>query len=207
MSNHKIDCTQNSKVELNKMNERNLITALQKGDQIAFKTLVDKHKQNVFGTCMGFLHNEANADDITQEVFIEAFRSIYKFDGKSKISTWLYRIAVNKSLNYIRDNKKHKILRSIESFFINSNTELPIESDENYEAGFDIEHNENRKIIKKAINSLPKNQRIAFVLNKYQDLSYKEVAGVMDVSLSSVESLIHRAKLNLQKKLVNFYKK
>jgi RNA polymerase sigma-70 factor (ECF subfamily) len=82
-----------------------------------------------------------------------------------------------------------------------------IKRDDNKLAAMDTRHedNENRKILDNAVNSLPENQKIAFILNKYEEMTYKEIAEIMDVSLSSVESLIHRAKLNLQKKLLNYF--
>ena len=122
----------------------------------------------------------------------------------------MYRIAVNKSLNFIRKNKKHSILRSIDSYFdaddgVNKKIEVPENNLQYIESS--LENQERSAILNKAINSLPKNQKIAFTLNKYDDIKYGEIAEIMDVSLSAVESLIHRAKLGLQKKLVNYYKK
>ena len=100
------------------MTDKELIKAIKKNDQQAFKQLVEKNQQLVVNICTGFLHNIADAEDIAQDVFIEVYLSVHKFREDAKISTWLYRIAVNKSLNHIRDNKKHKILRSIDNIFI-----------------------------------------------------------------------------------------
>jgi len=190
------------------MTDKELIKAIKNNDQQAFKHFVEKNQQLVVNTCYGFLHNIADAEDVAQDVFIEIFLSINKFREDAKLSTWLYRIAVNKSLNHIRDNKKHKILNSIDN---NSDAdkkfekELPDENNSQPEKI--IEDKERAQILHSSINALPKNQKIAFTLSKYDDLSYKQIAEIMDFSLSSVESLIHRAKKNLQKKLITFYKK
>ena len=151
---------------------------------------------------MGVLHDPADADDVTQEVFIEVFRSMGKFRADAKISTWLYRIALNKSLNFIRDNKKHRA--------------VSLSGNPQHEGvtGYDIEgpaeilqNKEKKEILEQAIESLPDKQKKAFVLSKYDDLSYKEISEVMKLSVSSVESLIFRAKQNLQKKLLDCYRK
>jgi RNA polymerase sigma-70 factor (ECF subfamily) len=190
------------------MTDSELIDRVKSGDQKAFKLVFDKYHAKVFNTCIGFLHNKSDADDITQDVFIEVYKSLNKFRGDSKLSTWIYRIAVNKSLNHIRDNKKSNWLNSIETLFAGTKSnegEIKYASGDNPEIIF--EDKEKAEMLHRAINSLPKNQKIAFTLNKYEDLSYKQISEVMDISLSSVESLIHRAKKNLQEKLLNYYKK
>jgi len=195
---------------LDTMDDQGLIQkVLQNNDHGAFALLVDKYQKMVVNTCRGFVNGYADAEDLAQEVFIELFESLSNFRNESKLSTWIYRIAVNKSLNFIRKKKRETILTSITSMFGASEKEslrIDTSADSSSEADHDINTKELHRTLKQAINSLPKNQKIAFILNKYQDLSYKEVADVMDISLSSVESLIFRAKANLQKLLSDFYK-
>ena len=189
------------------MIDKELLEQVVSGNQNAFRLLVDKYQILVFNTCLGFVGNRQSAEDLSQDVFVEMHRSISKFRGDSKLSTWLYRIAVNKSLNHIRDNKKHNIVRSIERFFYGEKEEkLDVED---YVYGLTdapLEQQQHAKELHSAIQSLPENQQIAFNLNKFDDLSYKQIAEVMDVSLSTVESLIHRAKKNLQRRLASYYK-
>lgn len=189
------------------MTDKELIDQiLTQNSRKAFEELVNKYQPLVAKTCLGFVSSQADAEDLTQDVFIEVFESLDSFRSESKISTWLYRIAVNKSLNYIRKQKREKMFRSIENFFTTKGERSePLELIDKGGASADrkIEAFENKQMLKNAINSLPDNQRIAFILSKYQDLSYKEIAEVMSVSLSSVESLLFRAKANLQKKLMN----
>ncbi len=190
------------------MNEAEIIQKLKEKDENAFRFLVEKYRELVVNTCFGLLHNNEDAEDVAQEVFIEVFRSVDKFRADAKISTWLYRIAVNRSLNFIRDNKRKKWLHSVEEVL---GTQHPGSSgpvtarDDLPDAG--MENSQRARMLHEAIDALPKNQRVAFTLNKYEALSYKKISEVMEVSVASVESLIHRAKKNLQKKLYDCYKK
>jgi len=190
------------------MKETEIINRLQQGDEQAFKQLVGNYQELVVTTCFGLVHNMEDAEDIAQDVFIEVFRSVDKFRADSKLSTWLYRISVNRSLNFIRDNKRRKWFWSFEDAAENKNNPLEKRThgaSENPE--YEFENNQRTQFLHQAIDSLPKNQRIAFTLNKYEDLNYNEISEIMDLSKSSVESLIHRAKINLQKKLYACYKK
>jgi RNA polymerase sigma-70 factor (ECF subfamily) len=190
------------------MNDKKLIDLIKENKSAGFKKLVDKYQLLVVNICYGFVHNRQDAEDIAQDVFIEVYRSIERFREKSKLSTWLYRIAVNKSLNYIRDNKKNSWFQSLDILF-NENTNAKVSEPEDSRDNMPDKITENKETggyIYEAISALPENQQIAFTLSKYEDLSYKEIAGVMKLSLSSVESLIFRAKKNLQKKLIEHYK-
>jgi len=191
------------------LSDKDLTDRIAAGDESAFRELVVKYQKKVFHTCLGLLHYEADAEDITQEVFIEVYESIAGFRAESGLSTWIYRIAVNKSLNHLRSKKRSRWFRSIEAFFTPSekNEALQLEGNQSDRADTPILENEKSTILHRAIDALPTNQRIAFVFSKFDDLSYKEIAEVMQVSISSVESLVHRAKINLQKKLLSFYKK
>ncbi len=189
------------------MNEKDLIKNIKSGNEDAFKEFISRYQKLVLNTCYGFLNDKTDAEDVTQEVFISVFLSADKFNENSKISTWLYRIAVNKSLNYIRDNKKRNIFRSIESFFGNDkNDELQIADSSDYDSDSSETDDERRKILQTAIDSLSQRQKTAFILNKYENLSYKQISEVMNLSVPSVEGLIHRAKINVQKKVLRFYK-
>lgn len=177
-----------------------LIYALRQGDERAYATLVKSYGKMVYSTAFGFFNNHADAEDLTQEVFVEAFHSINQFRGEASISTWLYRITVNKSINQLKKNKNREHLSASlthdEKKPLWGHTKSPDTISENLER---------RHILHLAIDTLPALQKAAFILHKHKGLSYKEVAKVMKTSLSSVESLIHRAKKNLQKKLIHYY--
>jgi RNA polymerase sigma-70 factor (family 1) len=184
------------------MDESKLIQELQLGNEKAFLELVTNYQEMVVGTCIGFVHNQEEAEDIAQEVFVQVFKKIKNFRGQSKISTWLYRIAVNRSLNKLRSSKS-QLLIALDSWLEGSSTSFPAGSKTPHD---ELENKERAEILHKSINKLPKNQGTAFVLSKYQGLSNKEIAEVMETSLSAVEALLNRAKKNLQLQLVNYYK-
>ena len=188
------------------MNEENLIKGIQLGNDEAFRQLTDTFQKQVFNTCNAIVHNTGDADDLTQDVFIEIFRSAKKYRGESRLSTWIYRIAVNKSLNHIRRRKRKEWLNFFGDAGMGTSKKEELFSDGTI-ASDGMENRQRSQRIHQAIDSLAENQRTAFLLNKYEDLSYLQIAEIMSTSVPAVESLIHRAKTNLQKKLWNEYKK
>ncbi len=190
------------------MTDNELIDGILSGNEKYFKELVDNYQALVLNTCNSFLHDKSNAEDIAQEVFIEVYLSLHKFKKESKLSTWLYRISVNKSLNYIRDNKKRKFVRSIEDLFkIENTSKTQVVDNINQNNNTEDDHEEKLQLLHQVISGLQENQRIAFTLSKFENLSYKQISEIMDLSLLSVEGLIHRAKMNVQKKILSFFKK
>jgi RNA polymerase sigma-70 factor (ECF subfamily) len=190
------------------MNDRELIDGLKRSEEAAFRFLVGRYQELVVSTCFNFLHDRDDAHDIAQEVFIEVYKSIHRFRQDAAISTWLYRIAVNKSLNYLRKHKNSKAFFPIEkisgsqaseSNFAEPDFTKPREKEEEYITRAQMLHS--------AVEALPVNQKSAFTLHKFSNLPYKEIAEIMDVSLSAVESLIHRAKKNLQASLIALIEK
>lgn len=178
------------------MGEQELVKKILEGDEKAFRLFVDIHKVMVVNTCYAFLHNREEAEDIAQDVFIQAFESLISFRFDCKLSSWLYRMAVNRAINSCKSFHKRRIklkLDETEQQVDFPSEELPVQEK--------MEVQERRELLHRAIDSLPENQRKAIILNKYEDLSYKEVADIMNLSLSAVESLIFRAKTNLEKKL------
>ena len=187
------------------MTEQEVIEGLINQNRKAIGYLVNNYQKKVTKTAYYFVSNMEDAEDLSQEVFIEIIKSISRYKKKSSLSTWIYRITVNKSLDHLRKQKRRNILQTMGSFLNVSSDRT--NRDDNRLAIMDTRNvdKEKREILDSAVNSLPENQKIAFILNKYEELAYKEIADIMNLSLSSVESLIHRAKLNLQKKLVNYF--
>lgn len=188
------------------MTDAELVKRLIDGDNSAFRELVDAYQNMVFKTCYHLLRHSQEAEDIAQDVFIEVYESIGQFRNQSKLSTWLYRIAINKSLNQLRKTKWKSMINSIDHFFSDKQNGFEIEDPSAQNSPHCIDYKERSKVMQTAISSLSENQRVAFTLNKFDELSYQEISEIMGLSLSSVESLIHRAKLNLQKKLILYYK-
>lgn len=182
------------------------IERLQDRDESAFEQLVNEHKDRVYNTCLGFLRHPQDAEDIAQEVFIQVFDSIGDFREEASLSTWIYRISVTKSLELIRYRKRKKrsgFFRALNAYF----TEPGEEEDESglMHPGIQLENKERAEVLFREIDRLPERQKVAFTLQKIEDLSYKEVADVMELSVPAVESLLHRAKENLKKQLYSYY--
>ncbi len=182
-----------------------IVERLKAGDEAAFRELVDTQQQRVLNVALGLVQNHELAEDITQEVFIEIFRSVAKFGGQSTLSTWIYRITVNKCLDAIRYQKRGKRFAFITSLFRQDTGELKYESPHFDHPGIALEKKENARILFAAIEELPDNQKTAFILSQVEELPQRDIAMVMDISVKAVESLIQRAKGNLRKKLENMY--
>lgn len=191
------------------MQDVELIERIKNDDNQAFKILITKYKQKVFTIALGFLHDKLQAEDVVQDVFIKFWEKRNEFELNAKFSTWLYRVCANMSINIIRKNKFSTVFSSIKS---NNSYEKELDFEQQIEdintKTLDDKNKEEyiKYALKNAINQLPKRQKMAFVLNKYQNFSYKEIAEIMELSLTSVESLLFRAKNNMQKKLLNTYK-
>lgn len=191
------------------MEDFELINKFKNGDNESFRIIVDKYQKYVLNICFKFTRNKETTEDLAQEVFIEVYRSINNFRGDSKLSTWIYRIAVTKSLDYLKSQKREKRFAVIKSLFVENDIEKETGSLSDLESNpqMKIEEEDRIKILSIALESLPPKQRVAIMLSKYDELSYQEIADILGTTISSVESLIHRAKVNLRKKLYNYYKK
>jgi RNA polymerase sigma factor (sigma-70 family) len=187
------------------LQEQELIASLKQGSEVAFKELVDVFKDRIYNTSLGFVQNEEDAEEVTQDVFIKVFEKINGFRGDAKLSTWLYRIAVTESLEFLRKKKRKKRAGVLMSFFNKKEDEWH-QPDFNH-PGVAAENKETAAVLFKAINQLPEQQQTAFLLKKTENLSQTEIADVMNTSVSAVESLLQRAKTNLRKLLEEYYQK
>jgi len=174
--------------------EQEILQNLKSGQSGIFRKLVEHFQGKVINTCFGFVQNIEDAEDIAQEVFIEVYRSINTFKEEAKLSTWIYRIATNKSLDFIRKrNRKKRFAESKRIIGIDNPVENIVTDDYKHPQK-ELENTERIKILHQAINTLPENQKISFTLSKYEGLSNKEIADILNTSISSVESLMFRAK-------------
>lgn len=196
----------NKSQTLNKIEDPGFIEQLAEQDETAFKKLVNEYKDRVYNTCLGFLRNPRDAEDVAQEVFIQVYESIGDFREEAALSTWIYRIAVTKSLELIRYRKRKKrsgFFEAISSFF--NEADESIDESEFMHPGIQLENKERAEILFREIEKLTEKQRVAFTLQKIEGLSYREVAEVMKLSIPAVESLLHRAKENLRNQLYSYY--
>ena len=183
--------------------ESELVGGLKNGEETAFRELVNRYQGKVYNTCLGFVKREEDADDLAQEVFIEIHRSIRNFRMEASLSTWIYRIAVNKSLEFLRRKK----LRNRISNLFRTDSEKPVEIPDFNHPGVLEERKEAAKVLFEAIGRLSEYQKTAYTLHKIEGLSYEQIAALMQKTLLSVQSLIHRARINLQKDLRTYYVK
>ena len=187
------------------MEDTEIINRLKRGDYEAFRIVVEKYQALVLNCSYKFLRNRESAEDLTQEVFLEVFESIASFRADAKLSTWIYRITVTKSLNHLKSLKRKKRFALLVSLFNDDGEERQISDSGTASPVNDLENQDRAKILNRALEKLPDNQRIAFSLSRYDEMSYEEISTIMDTSVSSVESLIHRAKTNLKKRLMTYY--
>ncbi len=186
------------------MNQPELVEQLQKGEASAFRKLVDEWQDMVYNTAVSIVQNPDDADDITQEVFVQVFQSVSSFKGESKFSTWLYKITLSKALDHEKKKKRKKRFGFVQSLFGSRDEEQlhPVEFDH---PGVLMEKKERANELFKALKQIPDKQRIAFTLHKLEGQSYQEIAEIMNTTLYSVESLMGRAKGNLKKILNEYY--
>lgn len=186
------------------IDDSELINKLKAGDTSAFGELISAYGNRVINTCYRFLLDKEDAEDVSQEVFIEVYQSIKSFRGDSKLSTWILRIAVSKSLDEIKKQKRKKRVSSafkkvhlddLANWLADSSTP------EKHLSG-----KEDMKEIIKAMDTLPDSQRIAFTLSKVEGYSNTEIAEIMKTTIIAVESLIYRAKKELIRKLEDILK-
>ena len=172
-----------------------------------FKSIVETHQEKVRNTCFRFVKNPEDADDVAQEVFIQVYESLAHFREEAELSTWIYRIAINKSLDFLRKKKRKKRFAQLTSLFGFNEEKGEIVFPANGNPQQDLEEKERKQVLDFALEQLPTNQKTVITLSKYEGFRNKEIAEIMELSLSAVEALMHRAKKNLHKLLYDYYKK
>ena len=186
--------------------EEDLIREVLAGDRDAYAGVVRSYQVKVLGLCTSLLGNATQAEDAAQEIFIKAYQSLQSFRGDSSFSTWLYRITINHCLNQ-QAKKKRQRWFSLDFISDSEIEQNPAPThDANNRPDTVLEQKETELIIQNSINSLPKQQRIAIILSRYEGLTYQEIAEVMHCSVASVESRLFRAKQNLYRKLRPYLK-
>lgn len=173
------------------MDDIELISKLREGDEAAFRELVDLYSQKIINTCYKFLPVREDAEDISQEIFIEIFKSVKSFRGESKFSTWIYRVAVTKCLDELKRRNRKKRFADFGKFL-----HIDIISDKLSGGKLpdkDINYNESLDNVMRALECLPDNQRAAYTLSKVEGYTNTEIAEILNTTLSAVESLISRA--------------
>ena len=195
-------------VEVALADEAELVEGLRAGDSAAFRRFVDSNSADVYNLALKLLGDEQEAEDVLQETFLSAFRAIDRFEGRSKLSTWLYRIAYNASLMHLRKRGR------MTTFSLDQ----PL-GDEEQEGESRTRHlvdwstvpddqlltAEAREEMDRAIAELPESLRSAFVLRDIQGLSGAEAAEVLGITVQAVKNRLHRARLRLRGELTTYF--
>lgn len=175
--------------------ERSLIQKAQKGDMAAFETLVQQHERLVYNLALRTLGNDADAQDAAQEAFIKAWTGLGSFRGDSKFSVWIYRLTNNVCLDMLRKRKNEAIsLTMPDDEGEDTTLDIPDESSSPQRI---LEKKEQMEDLQKAIDTLPEDYRRVLLLREVSDLSYEEIAKVLDMDLGTVKSRIFRARKKL----------
>lgn len=175
------------------------------GQQYNFEDIYKEFSLLVYNVSLSYLQNNEDAEEITQDVFVQVFQSIGRFEASSSLKTWIYRITINKCLDHIRAKKRKKRLAFITQIFNPHTGEALHEAVHFDHPGVALQSKERTAILFQAIASLNEQQRTAFILSQIEKLPQKEIAGIMKLSEKAVESLIQRAKTNLKKQLGDLY--
>jgi len=188
------------------ISSEDLMARIAKGDDEAFEILVTRHQTSVLNLIYRFLGDRTQAKDLAQEVLLRVWQGAKSYKPEAKFTTWVYRITTNLCLNELKSSRRRgwfPFHRSDEDNVISIEDVSP---DGSPSAEDVLLAGERNRQISAALKGLPENQRMALILKRYDDLSYQEIAQILGCSVSAVESLLVRAKRNLQEKLKSFEK-
>ncbi len=183
------------------------IQKIQEGDSSAFERIFNKYKVSIINLSFRFIRNREIAEEVAQEVFIKVYEKKVHFDPRSKFSTWLYRVTVNASMDFLR--KKKFSFRSLEEPLgdqeDSGRTLLDNLSDpKSLSAGESIVQEETKKLVRQGIDRLPENLRSPILLYQFEELPYKEIAKILGITEKAVEKRIYHAKQILREKLSKY---
>ena len=171
------------------------------GDTSAFEKVIERHQALVAGTAARMLGSNSDVEDIAQQVFIRVWKSARRYVPRAKFTTWLLKITRNLVFNELRRAKRraHVPLQSEPGA-----EEIPLKDETNPAPDASLLENELQRAIEEAIMQLPESQRMALVLRRYEQLSYEEIAEVLDLSVPAVKSVLFRARTELRTRLSKY---
>ena len=174
-----------------------LVAQLQQGSEAAFRTLVARYQDRVYGTAFSLLRSAEEAEDVAQEVFVEVYQTVGRFRGGAALSTWLYRLATSRALQHRRRSRARKRFAYFTSLLGFDNQVLHEPPDHAHPLAL-LEGAQQLHLLLAHIGRLPGPQQVAFTLRHEQELSYEEIAEVLDTTVAAVESLLFRARQTLR---------
>src|SRR3982751_962869 len=178
-----------------------LMQLVGRGDTGAFEQLIEKHQALVAGTVAGLLGSKSDVEDIAQQVFIRLWKSARRYVPRAKFTTWLLKITRNLVFNEMRRTKRRAHVRLQSDPGVE---DPPLKDETNLAPDASLLEAELQQAIEEAIQRLPDTQRMALVLRRYQELSYEQIAEVLDLSVPAVKSVLFRARTELRSRLSKY---
>ena len=170
--------------------DQHLIKRLKKGDKQALRSLIEQYKHMVYTLALRIVKNEEEAEEVSQDTFLKIYQSIGSFKGDAKLSTWIYRIAYHRSLDYVKKNKRKLQTTRLEWEQV-TNIQLA-------EMTWDhLETLERRQLIQTALGHLPGEDGVILSLFYFESLSLKEIAEVLNITINTVKVRLHRSRKRL----------
>jgi RNA polymerase sigma-70 factor (ECF subfamily) len=183
------------------MNEKEIIREILKGNTDKFSYFVEKYENQIFNLCLSIVKNKDDALDLTQEAFLLAYKNLKNFKGKSSFSTWIYRIAYNLSINFVK--RKGEFLTILDRD--EEDLEFQIE-DKTSSIWEEIEKEERMKIIEDCLNKLKDSDRVIIELREIENLSYEEISEILSLPIGTIKSRLFRAREHLKNEVEKFLK-
>jgi RNA polymerase sigma-70 factor (ECF subfamily) len=171
------------------MSDRDLVDACLAGDKASFDVIVERHRKQVYQVCCRFVGNHEDASDLTQDVFVRAYRALGRFRGQSAFATWVYRIAINASLNRVSARQP-----GVEALDARDRVDVAAELPEE-----EVLRAERAAVVRAAIARLPRKQRATMILRVYHELPHEQIAAILGSSVGAVKANFFHALANLRK--------
>ena len=180
--------------------DADLVAQLQLGSEVAFRTLVARYQDRIYRTVLSLLRSPEEAEDVAQEVFVEVYQTIGRFRGDAALSTWLYRLATSRALKNRQKARAKKRFAYFTSLLGFDNAVLHEMPDHAHPLAL-LEGQQQLRLLLDRVAQLPNQQQVAFTLHHEQELSYEEIADILNTTVPAVESLLFRARQTLRKYL------
>ena len=192
-------------VVLEMLSDAEVMLRVAAGDDAAFDYLVEKFRRPMISFMYRMTHNQAVAEELSQEVFLRVYRSRQSYAASAKFTTWLYRIATNLAVNHARDTKHERPENTVNIDEPDQDTGMTVDvPDAGLNAEQTILRRERLAAIRRQVEVLPERQRMAVIMHKYQGMDYKQIAAVLKLSESATKSLLFRAYETLRETLKQY---
>ena len=194
------------KTALEAASDQSIVELVQQGDKEAYNILVLRYQHKVCDIAYKYVNNYVDANDVAQESFIRAYRALANFRGESSFYTWLYRIVCNTAKSFLEQNQKHRYSVDVDDPDFDSQQEVRGLLTTNDSPDALLESDELQKIIRQAMDELPEDLKRAIVLREVEEMSYEDIALIMDTPIGTVRSRIFRARQYIEDKMAQFSK-